>query len=247
MPARGHALTIDHGSAGGRERPRSTSSSGSSRPCRVSRRTGLDPYRSAPLARSENGAAGPRPLSATEDIRGAVTPGSAPTSALACGLIVPTSLVTQSHAGASRRARARRPAAAATRHRRRGRSGLREHEPEADRGRDYPIVADDEVPPETAERAPYLMRRLQRGAARGAGGGGSARGRRRALRRMRSRRGGQLVAGPVDAGALGRPEGAEARQQETNGELDRVLRNPFEWPAREQPRRDDDHDGCGRA
>src|SRR4051812_41008369 len=48
----------------------------------------------------------------------------------------------------------------------------------------------------------------------------------------------ELVAGPRYARTLGRPEGAEGRQQEPDSELDRVL-----WDARE--RRVHEHsDGC---
>ena len=55
----------------------------------------------------------------------------------------------------------------------------------------------------------------------------------------------ELVAGPVDAGALRAPEAAEAGEQEADGELDRVLGHARERPLREDPRDDHDHE-CER-
>jgi hypothetical protein len=52
----------------------------------------------------------------------------------------------------------------------------------------------------------------------------------------------ELVAGPVDAGALGAPEAAEAGEQETDDELDRVFRHARERPLREDSCDDHDHE-----
>jgi len=56
----------------------------------------------------------------------------------------------------------------------------------------------------------------------------------------------ELAAGPVDAGALGAPEAAEAREQEADDELDRVLRHARERPLRDDSSDDHDHErACG--
>ena len=109
-------------------------------------------------------------------------------------------------------------------------------ERDRDAGGDAPVVADDEVPPEAAERAevPHASAPAatscdrRRRSARTSANETSAEEGDHAEQR-------ELVAGPVDAGALGAPEAAEARQQQPDRELDRVLGHARERPVREHP------------
>ena len=106
----------------------------------------------------------------------------------------------------------------------------REAEPHRDARGDDPVVADDEVPPEHAEGTGRIsrsdLRRRQRRDTLAAKQPHEHGRHEREEREDPEDR--EILAGPAHARALAAPEDAEARQQEADRELDRVLRDPLE-------------------
>ena len=122
-----------------------------------------------------------------------------------------------------------------------------EREGDGEAGGDPPIVADEEVPPETAERAdvPHPRAAAQARARAAAGEARATRTKETRPTKPIDPEDREVAARPVDAGAFAAPEDPEAREQHADGELEGVLGNAGERPAHDQAGDDDEHDCRG--